>query len=151
MYSLRKYCPVRFSSQLVNLVNSSRRRLTDCASMLVWATSSGRDTWRRLVDCTDCYTTHVRTKQPAKVLGAIGGARTLLWGPVLGNLCPLQTLKATVLVSKKALHNSLEKTYRYSRMRARALSKYSRRPSIVSIRISMWAEPSWRCCFSYST
>jgi hypothetical protein len=40
--------------------------------------------------------------------------------------------------------------YRYSRMRPRHLSKYSRRPAMVSSRMSRDALPSWRVGFSWA-
>lgn len=38
-----------------------------------------------------------------------------------------------------------EQTYRYSNIRPRAFSKYSRNPAMTSSKISMLADPSSRC------
>jgi hypothetical protein len=71
-YFAQKNLPLFLASQVQNLLISSRSRLTDWLSMLVWAMSSGRLTvwkldWREGGDRTQGR----NTKHAAEVLGAV--------------------------------------------------------------------------------
>ena len=96
------------------------------------------------------------TQKTRHVLCAVrvDGALVLAVGliPQLVHVVVLRALEAVgVAVSWGILGEGRRaEAYRYSKMRPRHLSKYSRRPAMVSSRMSRDALPSWRVGFSWA-
>ena len=156
-YSLTKYLVALRPSQLVILESSSRRRLTDWRSMLVWAISSGSVTCR-------CQL-RIRLSK----LGTLDIPRSLhrCSAPYVSPaVFPCHSLSAGLLdfhnetTSIYWLRSNLNSckydtsinwdwfVYLYSKMRPKHLSKYSLNPSTTSSNMPAWALPS--CLFGFS-